>query len=367
MNQVMPAPDLQAADRDLLDAVQRDIPLTARPFDEVGARCGLSGREVRERLGRLKEAGIVRQISAIFDTRSLGYASSLVAARVDPADLEHAAAVISAHPGVSHNYLRNHDFNLWYTIAISPRSRLGLAASVERLHAESRALSTRLLPTVKLFKIGVRFDLGRGAAPRERGQVDRGHARRNDAAETPLTGREIAFVRSMQRDLPLAENPFAGIAEELGMTLSELREMHQRFLADGRMRRFAGVLHHRKAGFSANAMGVWAGPAGDDEELDRLGKTMAGFHEVSHCYQRPSYPDWPYNLFTMVHGPSREHCDQVLASIAAATGLTNRMALYSSREFKKERVRYFTGEEAAWEERLLGPAAVWRPGEEDGS
>ena len=342
--------DLDDTDRELLDLLQKAVPVTASPFADLGAPCGLSGDEVIARLRRLKDDKIIRQISAIFDTRSLGYASSLVAAKVSPEDLEQAVEVINAHPGVSHNYLRNHDFNLWYTIAVAPTSELGLEATVDRLHCDSRAKSTRLLPTLKLFKIGVRFDLGtesKRGAPDKETTAGYSDARRK-APDTALTESEIDFVRAMQRDLPLIPDPFNAVAAELGISLDELQKMHEAFLATGRMRRFAAVLHHRKAGFSANAMGVWAAPE-DDAELDRLGAAMAGFRAVSHCYRRPSYPDWPYNLFTMVHGKSEDDCERILAEIASTTGLTDRMALYSSREFKKVRVRYFTDEEAQWE------------------
>ena len=341
------AQELDDADRRLLDSLQGAIPLKARPFAEIGFECDLTEDDVLARVQRLKEDKIIRQISAIFDTRSLGYASSLVAAKVDPADLDHAVNVINAHPGVSHNYLRNHEFNLWYTIAVSPASTQGLEGTVEKLHRDSGAMSTRLLPTLKLFKIGVRFNLDNRSEPAKRDHAGYSDAKRK-APNTQLTQEEIAFVQAMQRDLPLVPNPFEAIAENLGMKFDRLHDMHEAFRASGRMRRFAAVLHHRKAGFSANAMGVWAAPE-DDTELHRLGKSMAGFQAVSHCYRRPTYSDWPYNLFTMVHGKTKDDCEQTLGAIADATGLTNRMALYSSREFKKVRVRYFTEEEAQWE------------------
>jgi DNA-binding Lrp family transcriptional regulator len=153
----------------------------------------------------------------------------------------------------------------------------------------------------------------------------------------------------MQRDIALVEEPFVALADELGIPFEDAATMHAEFLTTGRMRRFAAVLHHRKAGFGANAMGVWAGPQDDPQALQKLGETMAGFRAVSHAYQRPSYPDWPYNLFTMVHGKSEEECEQTLAAIAEATGITDRHALYSTKEFKKVRVRYFTDEEMKWE------------------
>jgi len=149
--------------------------------------------------------------------------------------------------------------------------------------------------------------------------------------------------------VPVPQTPFLVWVPGLGVPFDALREMHEAFLASGRMRRFAAVLHHRKAGFGANAMGVWAGPQGDPAALERMGETMAGFRAVSHCYERPSYPDWPYNLFTMVHGKSEDECRQTLAAIADATGLTDWQALFSSKEYKKVRVRYFTDAEAEWE------------------
>ncbi|MCX6877663.1 MAG: Lrp/AsnC family transcriptional regulator [Verrucomicrobia bacterium] len=331
----------------LLGLLQEAVPFTAHPFAELGDRCGLDEEATLACINRLKAERVIRQISAIFDTRSLGYASSLVAAKVAPERVDAAAAIISAHPGVSHNYLRNHEFNLWYTIAIPPTSRLGLDQTVDLLHRESGSLSTRLLPTLKLHKIGVRFDVEGDAKPDD--QAAPAYSEKNRRAVQALSAGEIALVQAMQRDLAVTPTPFIDLAAELGMPFEELQAMHREFLASGRMRRFAAVLHHRKAGFGANAMGVWAGPQGDPAALEHLGTVMAAFRAVSHCYERPSYPDWPYNLFTMVHGKNEAECEQTLAAIAVATGLTDWQALYSSKEYKKVRVRYFTDAEARWE------------------
>ncbi|MDP3850235.1 MAG: AsnC family transcriptional regulator [Luteolibacter sp.] len=338
-----------STDAALLGVLQETVPFTERPFADLGKRCGLTEDETLARVKALKEARVIRQISAIFDTRSLGYASSLVAAKIAPEHLDAAVGVINSHPGVSHNYLRNHEFNLWYTIAIPPVSNLGLEGSVDLLHRLSGAETTRLLPTLRLFKIGVRFDVEGDAKPGD--QAAPAYTEANRSETRPLTDQEIQFVRVMQRDIPLVAQPFMAMAEELGLPFGEAAAMHGEFLSSGRMRRFAAVLHHRKAGFGANAMGVWAGPQDDPRALRALGETMAGFRAVSHCYQRPSYADWPYNLFTMVHGKSEQECEQTLAAIAEATGISDRHALYSTREFKKVRVRYFTDEETNWEER----------------
>src|ERR1035437_4669419 len=137
-------------DAALLGRLQIAVPFSRRPFADLGTQLGLGEDDVLARLKRLKNEKIIRQISAIFDTRSLGYASSLVAARVNPEHVDAAAAVLNAHPGVSHNYLRNHEYNLWYTIAVPPTSRFGLEKTVEILHRESGAEAPRLLPTLKL-------------------------------------------------------------------------------------------------------------------------------------------------------------------------------------------------------------------------
>ncbi len=330
----------------LLGLLQAEVPVVERPFGTLADRIGASEKEVLDHVQNLKTAKMIRQISAIFDTRSLSYASSLVAAQIDPSRVDQAAAIINQHPGVSHNYLRNHSFNLWYTIAISPLSKLGLEKTVELLHLQSQALSTRLLPTLKLFKIGVKFDVGGDSRPDDLDAPT--YTEKSRTTDTALTPTQVEFVRIMQRDLPVTPTPFVDFAKELSVTLAELQAMHRQFLDSGKMRRFAAVLHHRSAGFSANAMGVWAVP-GNDDEVDRVGALMAGFRAVSHCYRRPSYPDWPYNIFTMVHGKSQEECEQTFATIAEKTAIRDHSALYSTKEYKKVRVRYFTAEEEAWE------------------
>src|SRR5215468_10742105 len=117
MDRTMSEPGLTDSDRELLNAVQWDFPLEPRPYAALGDRLGLAEPEVRARVAAVKELGVLRQLSAILDTRALGYNSSLVAAKIDAGRVDEAAAVISEHPGVSHNYKRNHAFNLWYTIA----------------------------------------------------------------------------------------------------------------------------------------------------------------------------------------------------------------------------------------------------------
>lgn len=332
---------MDSDDRGILDLIQSDFPLSATPYADLATRLNMAEADVIERILRLKR-GVIRQISAIFDTRALGYQSSLVAARVPADQVEHAARVINQHPGVSHNYLRDHEYNIWFTVAVPAAS--SLEHTVERLGVLAGADPVRMMPTLKLFKIGVELNMGDQpidvqTAPAFTG-LDRARPKRE------MTERMVQLVRELQEDLPVEHEPFNAMAERLGLSVPELFAEAQAFKAEGRMRRFAAILAHRAAGFVANGMGVWAVP---DERIEAVGYQMASFKAVSHCYQRPTYPDWPYNVFSMIHGRTKEECQVVLDSIQRVTGVSQYTTLYSTKEFKKIRLKYFTPKLDQWE------------------
>jgi siroheme decarboxylase len=147
--------------------------------------------------------------------------------------------------------------------------------------------------------------------------------------------------------MPVVSEPYEPAAERLGMPVDEVLERLESLRERGGLRRVAAILYHRRAGFSANGMGVWVVP---DGQILETGKRMAAFRGISHCYQRPTYADWPYSVFTMAHGRSKDECDAILDSIAEATGISARATLYSSTEFKKVRMLYFTDAFKRWEE-----------------
>jgi siroheme decarboxylase len=338
---------LDERDQALLNIIQTAFPLVGRPFAALGEGISESEDAVMARCRRLKDDRIIRQVSAIFDTRRIGYRSSLVATAVDEHRIEQAAALINAHPGVSHNYRRNHEFNLWWTVAVPPH--INLETHVAALHRLSQANATRILPTLKLYKIGVDLDVSdqRSMAARTTLPAYRDSGR----SGTDLTDEEVAYLRELQEDLPVEPAPFAGMAERLGVSEDDVLKAAQAFIDEGLMRRFAAVLHHRRAGFGANAMSVWAVP---DDRVDEYGYELAGYAAVSHCYRRPTYPDWPYALFGMIHGTSRERVEEAVADIMRRTGLKDYRLLYSTAEYKKVRVRYFDPAYDAWAaERVL--------------
>jgi DNA-binding Lrp family transcriptional regulator len=335
---------LDELDRKLLNLLQGSFPIAARPYARVAELAGIPEEEVLARTKRLLDERIIREITPIFDTRVLGYSSMLVAARVDSANPWRAAKIINSHPGVSHNYLRDHDFNLWFTIATEPDSPLGLDGTLEVLERLTAAESVRQLPTLRLFKIRMDLEMEKGTEALAAAAAEAVDYREPEAIE--LSDLDYAVIRATQGPMEVTPDPFAAAAAELGISQERLFEHLESMRQRCALRRVAAILFHRRAGFSANGMGVWRVP---DERILELGPRMASFRGISHCYQRPTYADWPYSVFTMAHGRSKEECDAILDSIAEDTGIEDRRTLYSSTEFKKVRLRYFTDEHKRWE------------------
>jgi DNA-binding Lrp family transcriptional regulator len=340
-------------DRKILTEIQRDFPRVTEPFRALGGKLGISGEETLAVVKKLKAEQILRQISAIFDTKSLGYRSTLVAMKFAPERLETGAEIINQHPGVSHNYRRNDAYNLWFTVAVPPFD--SLEETIQKLHELSGALSTLILPTLKLFKIGVKLDLTGANSNSLDSKEDIYDESRRRHAPPELTQEHIEAIRVLQEDIPLIERPFQEIARVSGFVEERLFELMNFFEEKGYFRRFAGILHHRKAGFAANAMVVWNVPA---ENQDEVGMKMAQFPQVSHCYKRPIFSDWPYSLYTMIHGAKAEDCEKVVQKIIQAAGDWPRKNLYSTKEYKKIRLKYFTKELDEWRSKAGKETAV---------
>ena len=332
---------LDDVDQRLLNTIQTEFPLVTRPFAALGDTLGLSEDEVMTRYQRLKDDRIIRQVSAIFDTRKLGYRSSLVATAVEESRVDEAAEVINAHPGVSHNYRRDHEFNLWWTIAVPPTE--DLQTHVNALHRLAGGVSTRVLPTLKLYKIG--FDLDVSDTRSMAAQSVIPAYRETPRTAEDLTDEEVGYVLELQEDLIVEPTPFASMAQRLSTSEDALVKAAHDLIDEGLMRRYAAVLNHRRAGFGANAMSVWEVPA---QSTDDFGYQLAGYAAVSHCYRRPTYPDWPYALFGMIHATSKERVEEAVSDIRGRTGLQNYRLLYSTKEYKKIRVRYFDPAYDSW-------------------
>ncbi len=325
---------------EILSRIQKKFPLVAKPFEAIANELNMTEKEVLDILQEQKKANIIRQTSAIFDTKRLGYISSLVAFKIPAEKISAAVKVINSHPGISHNYERNHDFNIWFTLAVAPDSKLGLEKTLEILAKLTEADDYIMLPTLKLFKINVKLNTTGKDEKKEKVKK----VVHTDIDMTPL---HQAIVERAQYDIDIISEPFKAIIDELEIDYDKFFSILQELQDAGVMRRFAAILNHRKAGFNANAMVVWDVEEG--EKGEEIGAAAAAFSAVSHCYLRPKYSNWPYNLFTMVHGKTTEETNGIIEDMAKEIDSKTHMPLYSSREFKKVRIEYFTPEFAAWE------------------
>ncbi|MHB1661396.1 MAG: siroheme decarboxylase subunit alpha [bacterium] len=326
--------ELELTDKKILNILQTDFPISSRPFLSIANLTGITEEEVIERILNLKNNKIIRQISAIFDSHNIGYKSTLAAFKVDDNLVDSAANIINSHSGVSHNYLRSNEYNIWFTITL-PSGQI-LEDEIKHLGNASNASDYLILPTLKLFKIGVNFDMtGEDASSFKFFS----HEDFKDDSDIEITDFEKACIRELQKDIEITPEPFKNLSANLGITQGKLLETIKNFITDKKMRRFACVLYHQKAGFSYNIMGIWKSK---QEDADKNGKIMSSLKEVSHCYLRPVYPGkWEYNIFTMIHSKSKEDAHNVMNQISLLTGINDFDALESTKEFKKVRVKYY--------------------------
>ena len=347
---------MREADKQILTALQRGIEITSHPFQtlETGRACTqqyFQALDVLEVLERSLDEGLTRRFGGIFDSRHLGYKSVLCALDVSPEELEEKAALISAHPGVTHCYERspvcragtaeglparqkkNIYPNLWFTLAM-PADAFDDGWESLRSGLETEGAKLFKLPALRRFKIDVVFDLNRTV----RNPVSAGHGIVPDVVSMTISAEEKELVRALDQQLPRVERPFAAVAEQLGQSeewvLSTLRDWKEQ----GVLRRVGAVLYHRQAGFKANAMCVW--PVAEDDLL-RAGSAVAARPEVTHCYQRPRVDVFPFDLYGMIHTQSWDETEALFRDISESCGLSGGELFASGREFKKSSMRYF--------------------------
>ncbi len=329
--------------QEILSIIQKDFPLKKRPFETIGKSLDISEDRVIKILQEQKKDGIIRQTSAIFDTKRLGYKSSLVAFKIPAQKIDKAVEILNSHPGISHNYERNHDFNIWFTLAVEPQSLLGLDKTVELLAKLSEAEDYITLPTLKLFKISVKLNTTGKDTKREKTE-------KVIHKKLELTPLHYKIIKATQYDIEITKEPFKKIIDDLDISYELFFKILNELKTAGVMRRFASILNHRRAGFNANAMVVWDV---DENDGEKIGEMASTFSAVSHCYLRPKYPNWPYNLFTMIHGRTTQETNKIIDEISKEIKSKSHMPLYSSREFKKVRIEYFTSSFKEWERQYV--------------
>lgn len=333
-----------------LVALQRGIPLTERPFEELGATCGLSEAAVIDLVRRLLAAGDARRFGAVFDARRLGYRSALCAMLLPREQLSGVARKVTALQGVTHAYERGWPSelppdtpggpggrvwpNLWFTLA-EPSATFTQA--MEALRAECQPYGIDELPALRRFKIDVVFDV-RTRERDERVEPRSPVAQEQAAVVCHLNASEQSLVRRLQGDLPLCERFFGPLAEEAGMSESDLLVQLRAWRSAGVLRRVGLLLRHREIGFKANGMCCWDLPESDVLEM---GRRVASCPEVTHCYERPKTERFPFRLYAMIHTPTWLGTQQLFERITRESGLEGGQLLLSLTEFKKTSMSFF--------------------------
>jgi siroheme decarboxylase len=335
----------------ILDRIQMDFPSSAEPLRDMAAELDINENDFIISLRKLKEGGIVRGISGIFNAGRLGYSSCLVAFIVEENDIERAASRINAHPGVSHNYLRDNRYNIWFTLAAESEEKL--EQTVKILAEICRAKDHLILRNEKLIKIGLMLPIGDAGVTNKAGGKSH-HSRQESEvkqASSPMfSDQEKESIRILQMDLPIEMDPFSSLIKSSGCSIDTKMLVQDmiNFKNNKILRRYSGVLRHREAGYRFNAMTVWK--PGAINELDTISDIFSKEPSISHLYLRTVYPGkWEYPLFAMIHARTGEDLERIISNLAGESGINDYQTLNTVREFKKERVVYFSRKFIEWE------------------
>jgi len=327
--------DLQLS---LLNDFQRGFPLTPRPFDDIAQRLGLDLEALLDTLRRLTREGVISRVGAVFRPNRVGV-STLAAMAVPAGRLDEVARLVRARPEVNHNYEREHRFNLWFVATAANPAQLEQALyDIE----QQTGLAAMRLPMVQDYHIDLGFDLRRSV-----GLTDRHQQKAAPSRALELDALDYALVEAIQEGLPLVACPYAEVAAFIGTSEADVLIRLRRLLDHGVIKRLGIVVRHHELGFRANAMAVWNIP---DRLVDEFGRCVGASGLVNLCYQRPRrLPEWPYNLFCMIHGKDRDAVLEHLDHLRDQCGLTEFPCevLFSKRRFKQTGARYLAAQPKA--------------------
>ena len=319
----------------VLDYIQKNFPLVDRPFQQIGLELNLTEKEVKITIKQLKQEGIIRNIAGIFEAQKLGYYLSLVALEVPEEKIPLATNLINSHPGVSHNYLRDHRYNIWFTLAEESKSKF--EKKVKYLVAQIGAKDFLILPSKKMLKIGVFLPLGQKSGSVKKNNNFEGKAKFYKTKKN----REAVFL--LQQDLPLVNYPFNALIKKKKSSLSEekLLFLAKQLQEQKIMRRYSAVLRHHQVGYKFNAMTTW----NFSEKKDSIKKLELFLKEksITHLYLRPTFPGkWEHSLFAMIHAKSKASLTKIIKNLALKSKIEDYLVLQTLKELKKEKVIYFS-------------------------
>lgn len=326
---------MDSINKNILNHIQEAFPLHPKPFKLLADNLGLNEYDLIERISFLKyDRKIIRTISAIFNGTAFGYKNTLVAIHVDSYKITGVTEIINKLPGVSHNYQRDHYYNLWFTYTTSSNEDISntISSSLGKYNID-RIL---ILPALKMFKLNTMFNLFDN-----KDEIILDSSTNDYNIQMYTTGLvNIQVIKQLQLDLPIVSKPFSNLAEQINMDVTDFLDLANDYLSQGIVRRYCATLQHYNIGLKFNAMVVWKV---DDTYVEKIGKILSSMKFISHCYERLTYPDWPYNLYSMLHARSEEELFDYINEIQQLISCRQYEILRTQKEHKKERVKYFQG------------------------
>ncbi len=329
--------NLDPLDLKLLDRWQRDFPLVPRPYAKLAYILETTEADVLQRYRSLLSDNAMTRIGAVFRPNTVG-ASTLAALAVPAAELERVAELVNGETGVNHNYEREHRFNLWFVV--TGRDRSAIVQTLQRIRTAS-GCSLIEAPLDQAFHLDLGFSLeGRSRKPRGSSLIQPHERPRLDMVDRRL-------IAALESGLPLSMRPYLDVGTELMLSEASVIGRIRDMIVQGVISRFGVVVRHRRLGYTANAMAVWDI---DDDQVAHIGTTLAAHPAVTLCYSRlRQQPDWPYNLFCMIHSRAREEALSVIDELNADCELAAlpQAVLFSRRCFKQRGAIYSARPEAA--------------------
>jgi DNA-binding Lrp family transcriptional regulator len=319
-------------DSRILNYIQLQFPLVSEPFKAIGELMGIGEEETIRRIQNLKQHNIIRFISPVLDAQKLGYQTTLVAMVIPSRYLKVAERVIAGHPSISHAYWREHQYNLWITYAVP--QNVSIDKEIDAFSQAVRSTDTLSLPSIRMFKRMAYFNMG---IPGYDLSSHKPNTYLYSKGRAHLTSFERAILNLLQQDLPLMPLPYKGIADAAGMELEDFLSSCRSLMHRKIILRYGAAVNHRNIGYHANAMVCWKVPT---EKLDNIAREIVKMDQVSHCYERNTGHNWPYNLYTMFHCQTRAICHDLVNRISVNAGLKDYLIIFSTREIKKVRIIY---------------------------
>lgn len=330
---------LDKIDKELLQYLQDKFPVAKRPWAEIGEKLGIAEEEVLSRSQRLSSDGVIRKLRTILNGQKLGACSSTLMAMRVPADrMKEVVSIVNEYMSVTHNYQREHDYNLWFTITTCGNKNL--RSTVEEIKGRTGIPDSDVLdlPTTRVFKVDVRFkftdfkDDGEGNG----NGIPKGVKVSTDMNMDGSDKTDRAILRTTQEGIPFVKDPFEGVAKEVGISQDEVIARLKKLINCGDIKRLGISINQRKVGIVANAVVAWKVP---QEQVESVGNKLSSYKEVTHCYERVTIPGkWEHNLFTVIHGYTRKSVEEFAASLSEVVGIRDYLVMFSNEQFKRTSV-----------------------------